>query len=268
MDRVKDKVIIVTGGGRGIGQAACELLAAEGAKLIVTGRTLEPLQATVSSIQSAGGEAIAVQHNVANEAEWDTVFKTAQSEFGAVDVLVNNAGIVMADECKDIAMPDWQQVMDINVTGVFLGIQGAIRAMLASNKAGSIINLTSIFGRVGGGAVSYSASKGAVAALTRSVAVECGRLGYSIRVNSICPGAIDTPMDFKQSLDETKTIETDTEKTERRAKAMKDFINHIPMQGRIGLPLELANGILFLASDESSYMTGSELVIDGGYTVA
>jgi len=155
--------------------------------------------------------------------------------------------------------------MDINVTGVFLGMQGAIQAMLASNKAGSIINLTSIFGRVGGGAVSYSASKGAVAALTRSVAVECGRLGYSIRVNSICPGAIDTPMDFKQSLDETKTIETDTEKTERRAKAMKDFISHIPMQGRIGLPLELANGILFLASDESSYMTGSELVIDGGY---
>lgn len=265
MSRVDNKVVIVTGGGRGVGQATCELLAAEGAKLIVTGRTYKPLEETVRNIHQNGGEAIAVQHNVANDNEWESVFQAAEAAFGPVDVLVNNAGIVMADECKDIILPDWQQVMDINVTGVFLGMQWAIRSMLASGNSGSIINLTSIFGRVGGGAISYSASKGAVAALTRSVAVECGRLDYSIRVNSICPGAIDTPMDFKQSLDENKDLETNIEKSERRAKAMNDFINHIPMQGRIGLPVELAKGILFLASDESSYMTGSELVIDGGY---
>lgn len=265
MDRVKNKVAIVTGGGRGIGQAACQLLAAEGAKVVVTGRTYEPLLATVEAIHEQGGQALAVQHNVSNKKDWDTVFRTAEEDFGPVDILVNNAGIVMADECKDIILPDWQQLMDINVTGVFLGMQCAIHSMLASGRSGSIINLTSIFGRVGGGAVSYSASKGAVAALTRSVAVECGRLGYDIRVNSICPGAIDTPMDFKESLDKGKLKESQSEKTERRAKAMKDFINHIPMQGRIGLPVELANGILFLASEESSYMTGSELVIDGGY---
>ncbi|MGX4675634.1 SDR family NAD(P)-dependent oxidoreductase [SAR92 clade bacterium H246] len=249
MNRVLNKVAIVTGGGSGIGKAACQLLAQEGAKVVVTDIDLDAAEKTARKIAEKGGVALPLQLDITSEARWDVVIETAVKNYTRIDILVNNAAVGMEGECKDISLSSWNRMLDISLTGAFLGVRSAMRAMLDRNTSGSIVNVSSGYGLVGGGQVAYSAAKGGVTMLTKSVAIECGKLGYNIRVNSIHPGAIETPMTLSDP------------------KGCVEYLKNIPM-GRFGKVNEVASGIMFLASDESSYMTGSSLVVDGGYTAA
>ena len=255
MNRVDNKVVLITGGGSGIGQSSCELLAKAGAKIVVSDINLSSANETAKTIVDAGGEAIAIQHDIASEADWENALAVTVKQFETLDVLVNNAGTGTLEECKNTSLKDWQKVIDINLSGTFLGIRSAINIMQHNHTMSSIINISSTSGLVGGGRAPYSASKGGITMLTKSVAIECGRLGYDIRVNTIYPGAIDTPMNHIYE-DEAKNLE-----------AMAEHAKLIPL-GRHGQPIEIARGVLFLASDDSSFMTGSALVIDGGYTAA
>ena len=255
MNRVGGKVALVTGGGGGIGGTCCELLAKAGAKVIVSDMNTSFASEVARKIVNAGGEAIALGHDVTSETDWEKVVDATIKHFGKLDVLVNNAGMAIAGECKDTSLENWQKVIDVNLSGVFLGIRSAINLMLKNRNTGSIINISSGYGLVGGGLGFYSAAKGGVAILTKSIAVECARLGYNIRVNTIHPGAVDTQMG---------RIHADDAENER---AQAEYSKQIPM-GRFGKPIEIANGVLFLAPDDSSYMTGSAIVIDGGYTAA
>ena len=268
MNSVKDKVAIVTGGGSGIGEATCELLAKAGAKIVVTDISLASADRTVEKILNSGGEAIAVQHDVASEENWEKVIDATVKRFSKLDVLVNNAGMSIASVCKDTSLADWQRVVDVNLSGAFLGIRSAINTMLDNEGTGSIINVSSTYGLVGGGFASYCASKGAITALTKSVAVECGRLGQDIRVNAVYPGCVNTPMtDNAAGANQVKNSEAQAELVAKISKARVELFKKIPLGGgRFAEPIEIARGILFLASDDSSYMTGSSLVIDGGYT--
>lgn len=258
MTRVENKTAIVTGGGSGLGAASSELLAREGAAIVVTDVNAEAAEQTANVIRQRGGKAISLEHDVTEQARWEEVIEASNREFGGVDVLVNNAGIsgTGAGPMEDVAFEDWKTVMDINLDAVFIGCQQAIKAMKASG-GGSIINISSIMGIVGGAGAAYNASKGGVRLLTKSVAAYCGSNGYNIRCNSIHPGYIWTPMvrNIVHFVDELAT--------EDDLRAM--LVEKHPI-GRLGVAEDIANGVLFLASEESSFMTGSELVIDGGYT--
>lgn len=255
--RLADKTAVVTGGGSGLGQASSELLAAEGASVVVTDIDVGTAEQTVHSIEQRGGKAIAIKQDVTDKEGWQAVVDLAVSRFGSLDVLVNNAGIAGASgkPMEEVSFDDWRQVMSVNLDAVFLGCQTAILAM--KGTGGSIINISSIMGIVGGAGAAYNASKGGVRLLTKSVAAYCGKSGYAIRCNSIHPGYIWTPMvrNVVQFVDE---IESEDE-------LMAMLVEKHPI-GRLGVPDDIAKGVLFLASDESSFMTGSELVIDGGYT--
>ena len=246
MNRVDGKVALVTGGGSGIGKASCKLLAEAGAQVIVTDIDISSAKETVKNIVASGREVVAIEHDVANEADWSRVIDFTLEHFKKLDVLVNNAGTGSVEECKDISLEEWRRVLSVNLDGVFLGMRSAINTMISNERAtGSIINISSpaaLFG--GGAAVSYCASKGGVRALSRSAAVECRIKGYHIRVNSIHPGAIDSQMAALENKDELK-----------QALVM-------------GEPIDIARGVLFLASDDSSFMRGSELVIDSGISAS
>ena len=258
MSRVKNKTAIVTGGGSGLGEASSELLAEQGANVVVTDINLDTAEHTAQTICQRGGKAIALAQDVTDPNDWENVVKTAVSEYGALDVLVNNAGIAGAGAgpMEHVAFDDWRRVMSINLDSVFLGCQSAIKAMKDSG-GGSIINISSIMGLVGGAGAAYNASKGGVRLLTKSVAVYCGENGYNVRCNSIHPGYVWTPL-VRGVVDFVEDIETEEE-----LHAM--LLEKHPI-GRLGEPRDIASGVLFLASEESSFMTGSELVIDGGYT--
>ncbi len=255
--RVKDKVVIITGGGSGIGRATSLLLAQHGAKVIVSDIDIEAAEETVGQLRAFTDETMCLEQDVANHEHWDKLLELVLSRYGHLDVLVNNAGIGISGECRHTRLEDWQRVIDINLTGTFLGVQAAINAIgdrISPNQSSaSIINISSTYGLVGGGLVSYSAAKGGVTLLTKSAAAECARLGYNIRINSLHPGGVNTAM-----------ANIDSEDPDDQT-ALQEFYARVPM-GRCAEPIEIAQGILFLASDESSYMTGSELVIDGGYT--
>ncbi len=258
MGRVENKTAIVTGGGSGLGAASSELLAEEGAKVVVTDVNAEAAEQTVNIIKQRGGSAIALHQDVANQDRWQEVIDTTVSEFGGLDVLVNNAGVVGAGAgpMEDTSFENWRQVMTINLDAVFLGCQAAIREMKSSG-GGSIINISSIMGIVGGAGAAYNASKGGVRLLSKSVAVYCGNNGYNIRCNSIHPGYIWTPM-VRGIVDFVEEVDSED--------ALKEMLIEKHPIGRLGEACDIAAGVLFLASDESSFMTGSELVIDGGYT--
>jgi 3(or 17)beta-hydroxysteroid dehydrogenase len=248
----------VTGGGSGLGAASCELLARQGAKVVVTDVNAESAEQTANIIEQRGGKAIALHQDVVDQDRWQEVIDTTVSEFGGLDVLVNNAGIVGAGvvPMEDVSFESWRQVMTINLDAVFLGCQAAIREM-KSSEGGSIINISSIMGIVGGAGAAYNASKGGVRLLSKSVAVYCGNNRYNIRCNSIHPGYIWTPM-VKGIVDSVAEVDTE--------EALKLMLEAKHPIGRLGEADDIAQGVLFLASDESSFMTGSELVIDGGYT--
>ena len=251
--RLEGKVAIVTGAASGMGAATARRFAREGAKVVIT--DLKEAEGAILSdqINNAGGEAVFVRHDVAQEADWKAVTATALRRFGRLDVLVNNAGVALAGGVAETSLEQWRWLMSINLDGVFLGVKYAVEAMKVGG--GSIINLSSIEGLIGDpNLAAYNASKGGVRLLTKSAALDCARRGYRIRVNSIHPGYIWTPMveEFLNGFQDGK---------ERRAAL--DALHPI---GHMGDPEDIANGILYLASDESKFMTGSELVIDGGYT--
>ncbi|MDZ7828547.1 MAG: glucose 1-dehydrogenase [Halofilum sp. (in: g-proteobacteria)] len=254
MKRVSNKVAVVTGGARGIGRACCLRLAEEGAAVAVTDLIDDEGQAVVDEITQAGGQAAYWHLDVTDESEWQRVLAETSERFGGVDGLVNNAGIAGINESiENIPQAEWEKVMKVNVTGVFLGTKHAI-PHLRKRGGGSIINLSSIYGIIGAGDIPpYHASKGAVRTMTKNDAIAYAPEG--IRVNSVHPGYIWTPLveDFGQRLGFD-------------AEAFQQELGSRHPVGHVGEPDDIAWGIVYLLSDESKFMTGSELVIDGGYT--
>ena len=259
MNQVEGKVALVTGGGSGIGEATCLLLAAAGAAVVVTDINQVTGEETAETIKDKGGKAIFLHHDVTSEADWQRICDAPLATYGRLDILVNNAGISGAGlpPFEEATLASWHKVMSINLDAVFLGTQKAVLLMKAGG-GGSIINLSSVMGLVGGAGAAYNASKGGVRLLTKSVAVYCGTMGYNIRVNSVHPGYVWTPL-----VSSLVDVLDDGNMTEAGLREM--LIERHPI-GRLGVAEDIARGILFLASDDSSFMTGSELVIDGGYT--
>lgn len=253
MTRLAGKVALITGAGNGMGRAASLLFASEGARVVVADAVADGGNATVDAVRAAGGDATFVQVDVSDEAQVQAMVGFATDTYGALHVLYNNAGIFPADDggATETPVPTWDRVMDVNLKGVWLGCKHAIPAMLDSG-GGSIVNVASFVALMGAATaqIAYTASKGGVLSMTREIAVEYARRG--IRANSLCPGPIDTPL--------LADLMSDPEWARRR-------LAHIPM-GRPGRAEELAQAALFLASDESSFMTGSALVVDGGITAA
>ncbi|MGF7047866.1 NAD(P)-dependent dehydrogenase (short-subunit alcohol dehydrogenase family) [Paenibacillus sp. DS2015] len=248
MGSLNGKVAIVTGAGSGMGREEAILLAKEGAKVVLTDINEAAVQAVAQEIITNGGEATAFAHNVAVEEEWIKVVDDTIQKYSQIDVLVNNAGISLAVNLLDTTMDQWNRVMNINVTSVFLGMKYVIPHM-KDNNGGSIVNISSIAGLTGGsGAGAYTASKGAVRMLSKAAAVDYGK--FNVRVNSVHPGFIETPMS-------TDMISND--------KMHAWFLSQTALP-RVGRASEVAEAVLFLASDSSSYITGVELPVDGGVT--
>ena len=254
MGRMDDKVAIVTGGASGIGRATAELLAAEGAKVVVSDIDDDRGASCVQAIEAAGGRAVYLRHDVRDEQAWERVIMDCQQRYGSLTVLINNAGIGGGGPVDEMSLEQWRKVTAINLDGVFLGVKHGIRAMKKHGKGGAIVNISSIAGKIGlPNASAYCASKGGVALLTKTAALECTQAAPEIRVNSVHPGFIDTPL-----------VQNGIEASpDRRLEA---FIAMSQPTGQMGHPEQIAQGILYLASDESRFTTGSELVIDGGYT--
>ena len=247
--RLENKVALVSGGARGIGAAITKILAQEGAKVVIGDVLEEKKKKTAAEINDAGGECVFVRLDVTSEAAWNSAVGEAVSRFGKLDILVNNAGVTSRGMIEDISVDDWTRIMDVNVKGGFLGTKASIPLMRA-NGGGSIVNISS------GAAIApqpntsgaYSASKGAVRIFTKSTAIQYA--GENIRCNSVHPGPVETDM-------LNLSREDDTELATMKAR--------VPL-GRFGSAEDIAYGVLYLASDESSFVTGSELVIDGGRT--
>lgn len=246
--RLEGKVALISGGARGMGAVEAKLFAREGAKVVIGDVLEEEGRRTEAEVNEIGGECLFVRLDVTSEADWERAVATAVSNYGRLDILVNNAGIARMSNVEDTSESEWDLVMGINAKGVFLGTKVAIPAIRKAG-GGSIVNISSISGLVGGATSAYTASKGAVRLLTKSTAIQYAAEG--IRANSVHPGLIESPM--------TLPIMLDTEEGREQAASMHPL-------GRIGQPEDVAYGVLFLASDESSFMTGSELVIDGGFT--
>ena len=255
MTRVAGKVAIVTGATSGLGAAAARRLAEEGANVLVTGRDEGRGQAVVDSIAAAGGTARFHPLDVTDEDAWQATVESATAAHGRLDILVNNAGITRAEPIAEVTLETWRRIMAVNADGVFLGTRSAIPAM-RQGGGGSIVNMSSVLGMVGtANLAAYTASKGAVRYFTKCVALECARDGSGIRVNSIHPAFIATPM-----MDETAIRMFGDADAGRR-----EFGKLHPV-GHVGEPGDIANGVVYLASDEAKFVTGTELVIDGGYT--
>ena len=247
--RLAGKVALISGGARGQGAVEAKLFAQEGAKVVIGDVLDEEGKRTEADINEAGGDTTYIHLDVTNEADWSSAVETAVKSYGKLDILVNNAGITIRKQVEDTTEGDWDRIMAINAKGVFLGTKQAIPAM-RQNGGGSIINISSTAGLVGSpySGASYAATKGAVRLFTKSTAIQYAKEG--IRCNSVHPGLLDTPM--------TEEMLSDNAHLEER-------IQRIPL-GRVGQAEDVAYGVLYLASDEASFVTGSELVIDGGNT--
>ncbi len=247
--RLAGKVALISGAARGIGAAIARACAAEGASVLV-GDILETQgQQTANDIATAGGTARFVRLDVTSEADWQQAVNTAVTQFGALHILVNNAGTGEPGTIEDVSLDEWNRVMNVNSTGVFLGTKTAIPALRQAG-GGAIVNMSSQLGLVGtdNSSPQYQASKGAVRLLTKATAIQYA--GEGIRVNSVHPGPIATPRTAARRADPDRYALT---------------VSRIPL-GRYGEPEEIALGVVYLASDEAAYVTGSELVIDGGWT--
>lgn len=247
--RLEGKVAFISGGARGMGAVEARLFAKEGAKVAIGDVLDEEGRTVAAGINELGGEALYVHLDVTSESSWQQAIATTVSRFRKLDILVNNAGISAHSRVEETSVDDWDRVMDVNAKGVFLGSKVAIPELRRAG-GGSIINISSQLGLVGTDHSSpqYQASKGAVRLLTKATAIQYARDG--IRVNSVHPGPINTPMTAARRAD---------------PEMYRTMLSRIPL-GRYGEPEDVAYGVLYLASDESSYVTGSELVIDGGWT--
>jgi NAD(P)-dependent dehydrogenase (short-subunit alcohol dehydrogenase family) len=258
MGRLSGKVALVTGGGSGIGRACAVAMAGEGAALIVTDIDGPGGQETCAMIASAGGHAVFHAHDVASEQAWDRVL----SHVDTLHVLVNNAGICIATPLAEMSCDSWRRQFAVNVDGVFLGTKRAV-PLLAGSGGGSIVNMSSVAGLKGiAGLSGYCATKGAVRLFTKAVALECAQAGNKVRVNSIHPGAIETPIWVKMGHD--GTLPPDAARYGDAMSAARAASVAATPLGRAGTPEDIAAGAIFLASDESRFITGIELVIDGG----
>jgi len=254
MRGLRGKVAIVTGAARGIGAAAAQRLAEEGARVLLTDVLSSEGEAMAKSIHDRGGESAYAHLDVSDEANWEQVVKNAVERFGAIHILVNNAGIGTLPDVEEETLHGFNQTIAINQTAVWLGMKYTIPQMRVSG-GGSIINISSIFGTVGGfgRSVAYHASKGAVRLMTKNAAVRYAK--ENIRVNSVHPGFIDTPM-ISQVKDASDPA---------MQQMMSAILGMTPM-GRLGKPEEVAAIIAFLASDDAAYCTGAEFYVDGGWT--
>jgi 3alpha(or 20beta)-hydroxysteroid dehydrogenase len=237
-------VALITGAGRGIGAAEARLFCAEGARVVLGDVLADDGGALADEL---GDAAIFTPLDVTSADDWARAVTAAEDAFGRLDVLVNNAGVALAASLEDTTVADWQRLIDVNQTGVFLGLRAAVPALRHAG-GGSIVNISSIAGIVAmpESSIAYSASKGAVRLMTKNAALELAPHG--IRVNSVHPGRVETPM------------------TDGQTDAKLAWMHARTPLGRSARPEEIAHGVLFLASDEASYVTGAELVIDGGYT--
>jgi NAD(P)-dependent dehydrogenase (short-subunit alcohol dehydrogenase family) len=251
--RLQDKVALITGGGSGIGKASCLAFAREGAKVVAVDLKMDTAEATVKEIKDAGGDARAFAADISKAKDSEAMVKFAEDSYGKLNVVFNNAGVFHPKDDSVTNTPEdiWDMVIDVNLKGVFFGCQYAIPALLRAG-GGSIINTASFVAIMGAAApqIAYTASKGGVLAMTREIAVEFARKG--IRANSLCPGPVETPL--------LAELLADPARRNRR-------LVHIPM-GRFGRPEEMANAALFLASDESSFITGTSFLVDGGIVAA
>lgn len=251
--RVAGKVAFVTGGASGLGFAAAKLMTAEGARVAITDIQKDKGEAAARAI---GGDTLFIEHDVSSESSWTVAIDRAMERFGKINVMVNSAGIAAPDgSIEQMSLKHFKRMMAVNVEGTFLGCQNAVRVMKNNGEKNSIVNISSVAGLVSGWQmVCYSPSKAAVRLLTKSVALHCARAGYEIRCNSVHPAFIDTPM-----VQSGIAADTDPEKARKR------LVRMVPM-GRIGEPQDIGYMILYLASDESKFTTGAEMVVDGGCT--
>ena len=247
---LKNKVAIITGGRQGMGRAHALKLAQSGCKVVVSDISQDDCEKVVDEIKKMGGEAIAIKCDISKKVEVEAMVEKTIKEFGKIDILVNNAGICQFGSFLDLTEQEWDKTLDINLKGYFLCSQAVAKEM-AKQKSGVIINIASVaMGQIGmgfPGIVHYCASKGGIVAMAEAMALELAPLG--IRVNTIAPGAIDTPM--------MSSVKQDS-------KVLEGMLASIPLK-RVGKPEDIANAVAFLAADESSYMTGSVVVVDGGW---
>jgi NAD(P)-dependent dehydrogenase (short-subunit alcohol dehydrogenase family) len=261
--QVQGKVALVTGGASGIGAAVAELLAREGASVAVT--DVDDLKGPeiVAGIKKAGHEAIFLDHDVTSEPRWVEVVAEVEKRYGRLDILVSNAGIgISVPDITEMSLADWRRQTAINLDGVFLSVKHCLPLMrktsMQKNCGGSIILMSSLAGlRGAAGLAGYSATKGGVRLFAKAIAMECAGAGDGIRVNSVHPGIIDTPIWGKTSTEATGSGQNTPIDPGQRAKLATPL-------GRAGEAAEIASGVLYLASDASRYVTGTELVIDGG----
>lgn len=248
MSKLDGKVALVTGGANGIGAAIAREMAAAGAAVAVTDIDSKAADDLARDISASGARVIGATQDVTDDAAWPRAIGWVEEALGPLDILVNNAGVAARmTKLEDTTLDGWRRVTNVNLDGVFLGVRAGIRTM--KERGGSIVNVASVLGWVGAPMIgAYGATKHAVRGLTKSAAIECTFLRYPIRINAVCPGYIDTDMTagLKESLGE------------------RDLLKLSPI-GRLGKPEEIAKGVVFLASDDASFMTGADLVIDGGY---
>jgi NAD(P)-dependent dehydrogenase (short-subunit alcohol dehydrogenase family) len=265
MNRLDGKVALLSGAARGIGGQTARRMAEAGAKVVIGDLLEDKGRELAEEITKAGGDARFVRLDVTREADWAGAVKVATDEFGGVDILVNNAGLFFGRDFEELSLDDWHKLVSVNLTGVFLGTRccaNALRARSKSSPHGSaIVNLASIAGLVGSQLDPlYSMTKGGVTTFTKSTALHFGRKGDRIRVNSIHPGVIETDMGAQTFVARAAQVGTND------ADAARETSMKMHPIGRLGVADDIALGIVFLASDDAGFMTGSGLVVDGGYT--
>ena len=265
MNRLDGKVALISGAARGIGGETAQLMAREGARVVVADVLDDIGRQTVAAITAAGGQAEYTHLDVTKEDDWTAAVNLAVSRFGKLDILVNNAGVFIGKGIEEITLDEWNRLVAVNMTGVFLGTRLAAPALREAAKASehgsAIVNLASIAGIVGSQLDPlYSMTKGGVTLFTKSAALEFGRKGYRIRVNSIHPGVIQTDMGEQTFVARARrTGSNDTTQ-------VRQTVSESVPWGRLGVPMDIAKGIVFLASDDAGYMNGAGLVVDGGVT--
>jgi 3(or 17)beta-hydroxysteroid dehydrogenase len=265
MNRLNGKIALVSGAARGIGAETARKMAAAGAAVVLGDVLNERVRETAREITDAGGKALALALDVTAEASWADAVAAATEQFGRLDILVNNAGVFLGKDLMDATMEEWSRLVAVNMTGVWLGTKACAPALAESGKSSrhgsAIVNLASVAGLVGSQLDPlYSMSKGGVTLFTKSAALSFARKGWRIRVNSIHPGVIETDMGAQTFVSRARQAGSNDVEAARNVAARQHPI------GRLGMPEDIALGIVFLASDDAGFMTGSGMVVDGGLT--